>query len=194
MSRPHPDVDAFVRSAERWQAVIRKLRAVLLDCGLDEEFKWAKPCYTHERKNVAIVQPFEEHCALMFFDGALLEDPRGLLRRQGPHSRSARRLEFTRESDVKKTLVRDFVGQAIAAKQQGRRSVVAAENELVLPTELVAAMEQDRELAEAFRGLTPGRQRGYVLHIGAAKQSATRAARVARCSPRILEGKGLRDR
>jgi uncharacterized protein YdeI (YjbR/CyaY-like superfamily) len=187
-------VDAVVHRATEWQAEIRKLRSILLDCGLDEELKWGKPCFGFEGRNVAIIQPFKRHCALLFFQGALLKDTHDLLRSQGANTRSAMRLEFTSEAQIRKTVVRSYVKQAIAVAKAGLKVDLDATPEPGHPEELTLALEKDRRLAKAFRALTPGRQRAYVLHFAGAKQSRTRAARIEKCTPRILSGKGLNDR
>jgi len=194
MSERNPRVDAFVRRAERWQSEIAELRALLLACGLDEELKWGKPCFTLRGSNVAIIQPFKQHCALMFFKGVLLEDTHGLLRSQGANTRSAMRLEFTSEATVDEAAVRSYVEQAIAVEESGLEVDLEESSEPELPDELTQALRNDPELAQAFRGLTPGRRRGYVLHFAGAKQSKTRSARIERCVPKILAGKGMNDR
>lgn len=192
--KPHPKVDAFVRGAESWRAEIEKLRGILLACGLEESLKWRKPCYSIDGSNVAILQPFRRFCALMFFQGTLLEDTHGLLRSQGENTQAAMRLEFTEPSEIKKTVVRDYVKQAIELRRQGQQVELRAKDELELPAELEQVFREDRKLEAAFRALTPGRQRGYVLHFAGAKQSKTRFARIEKCAPRILEGKGRNDR
>lgn len=194
MSSPDSAVTDFVNRAGPWRCVIEKLRAVLLDCGLTEGLKWGKPCYTIDGRNVAIIQPFKAHCALMFFKGVLLEDTHDQLRRQGPNSQSARRLEFDCVEAIKKTVVSAYVKQAVAIERSGRDVRRDATEKLVFPKELVDALGADGKLSTAFHALTPGRQRGYVLHFGGAKQSKTRAARIEKCIPRILAGKGMRDR
>ncbi len=193
MSAPSSKVDAFVSRAKAWRGEIQKLRSILLECGLDEDLKWGKPCFLFEGHNVAIIQPFKEHCALMFFKGALLRDTHGRLRSQGQNTQSAMRLEFTSEAQVTKAIVKSYANQAIAVEKAGLTVDFKAKRELELPEELTEALRRDRKLAKAFRALTPGRQRGYVLHVTGAKQSATRAARIERCAPRILAGLGLHD-
>lgn len=193
MSAPNPDVDAYVSRAKAWRGEIQKLRSILLDCGLDEALKWGKPCFTFEGKNIAIIQPFKAHCALMFFKGALLEDTHGLLRSQGENTQSAMRLEFTREAQITKKVVKSYVTQAIAVEQAGLDVEFKAKHELELPEELTEILKKDRKLAKAFDALTPGRRRGYVLHVAGAKQSRTRTARIEKCIPRILAGKGMHD-
>ncbi len=189
-----PAVDAYLDRATAWRGEMRKLRAILLECGLEEGLKWGKPCFQLEGKNVAILQPFRKHCALMFFRGALLEDTHGLLRSQGPNSRSAMRLEFTDEAGIRKTVVRSYVKQAMAVERAGLRVDLEATREPELPEELTRALRKDRALAKAFASLTPGRRRAYVLHFTGAKQSRTRVARIERCTPKILAGVGPNGR
>ncbi len=194
MSAPSSKIDAFVRRAKKWQGETQKLRSILLDCGLDEDLKWGQPCFTFAGRNVAIIQPFKEHCSLMFFKGALLQDTYGLLHSQGEHTQSARRLEFTIEAQIKKTVVESYVKQAIAVEQAGLKVDFKAKHELELPEELTRILKKDRRLAKAFHALTPGRRRGYVLHFTGATQSKTRTARIEKCIPKILAGKGMHDR
>jgi uncharacterized protein YdeI (YjbR/CyaY-like superfamily) len=193
MSTPNPSVDAFVSRAKAWRGEIQKLRSILLACGLDEELKWGKPCFMFEGKNVAIIQPFKEHCSLLFFKGALLEDTHGLLRSQGENTQSALRLEFTSEAQVKKTVLASYVKQAILVEKAGLTVEFKAKRELELPEELTQILKRDRKLANAFHSLTPGRQRAYVIHFTGAKKSETRSARIEKCVPQILAGKGMND-
>ena len=194
MATQSPKVDAFVGRAKTWQGEIQKLRSIMLECGLDEELKWGKPCFAFEGKNVAIIQPFKQHCSLMFFKGALLKDTHGLLRSQGENTQSALRLEFTSEAQVKKAVVAAYVKQAIAVEKSGLKVDFKAKRELELPEELTKILKKDRALAKAFQALTPGRQRAYVMHFSAAKQPATRTARIEKAAPQILAGKGMNDR
>lgn len=147
-----------------------------------------------EGNNVAIIQPFKEHCSLMFFKGALIRDPHGLLRSQGRNTQSAMRLEFTGKDQIRKAVVRTYVKQAIAVEKAGLKVDFKAKRELEIPEEFAEILNKDSELAQAFHALTPGRQRGYVLHFTGAKQSRTRTARIEKCIPRILAGKGMNDR
>ena len=194
MTTRNPRVDTFVSRAKRWRGEIKKLRSILLDCGLSEDLKWGKPCYLFEAKNVAIIQPFKEHCALMFFKGSLLEDTHGLLRSQGENTQSALRLELRSEAEIEEAVVRSYVEQAIAVEKAGLEVDFKAKRELELPEELVRMQTENRELAKAFAALTPGRQRAYVLYFTGAKQSKTRSARIEKHIPRILAGKGIHDR
>jgi len=189
-------VDEYAARLERWRDEFAALRTLLSATELTEAFKWRKPCYTHAGRNIAIFQPFNELCALMFFKGALLDDPRGLLREQGADSRSSLRLEFRSLADVTSTrsALRDLVTDAVRVEQAGLRVPEApppAPRDY--PGELVSLMEADPAFRDAFERLTPGRRRGYLLHFNAAKRSATRAARIERVRDRIMEGFGLHD-
>jgi uncharacterized protein YdeI (YjbR/CyaY-like superfamily) len=188
------DVDAYLACSEQWPEEVAALRGILLGCGLGEVIKWGKPCYTDDGRNIVIVQEFKDFVALMFFKGALLDDPDGVLEAQGPNSRSARRMEFTSVDDVTRSVgtIQAYVAQAVEVEQSGAEVGPAPEEELA--EELQERLDQDPALKEAFESLTPGRRRAYNLHISGAKQSKTRAARVDKHIPRILEGKGLNDR
>lgn len=190
----YDDVDAYLGDAKRWPGEIRALRPLLLDCGLDEQIKWGKPCYVHDGANICIVQEMKGFLALMFFKGALLDDPDGVLEAQGPSSRSAMRIRFTSTNDVVRLsdAVRTCVAAAIAVEEAGLEVSPAPEPDLA--DELREALARDPALAAAFDGLTRGRRREVNLHIAGAKQAATRQTRVERCIPMILAGKGMRDR
>jgi uncharacterized protein YdeI (YjbR/CyaY-like superfamily) len=189
-------VDKYAAGLERWRDEFVALRTILSDTELTEAFKWRKPCYTHAGKNIVIFQPFEDRCALMFFKGALLNDPKALLREQGENSRSSLRLEFGSVADVTsmKSALGDLVADAIRIQQAGLRvEKPAPPSDRDYPDELVALIEADPAFRDAFKRLTPGRQRGYLLHFNAAKQSATRAARIERVQDRIMDGFGMHD-
>ena len=194
MSSQNSKIDAFVNRAKDWQVEIQTLRSILLDCGLDEELKWGKPCFTFEGHNLAIIQPFKQHCSLMFFKGALIQDTHKLLRSQGDNTQSAMRLEFTSKDQIKKSVVKSYVKQAIAVEKAGLKVDFKAKRELEFPEELTQILNKDSRLSKAFYALTPGRQRGYVLHFTGAKQSKTRIARIEKSIPNILAGKGINDR
>lgn len=188
------DVEASIERSARWSAELRAVRRILLGCGLTEAIKWGKPCYGHDGRNIAILQEMKDFLALMFFKGALLDDPDGVLEEQGANTRSARRVRFTSVDDVRRSAgaVEALVKDAIRVEEAGLE--VGPPPELVLVAELAERLDADPRLRAAFDGLTPGRQRAYHLHVSAAKQPATRAARAEQCVPRILAGKGLRDR
>lgn len=189
-----PKVSAYIERSDMWPAEMRALRPILLGRGLTEELKWRKPCYSHEGKNIAILQEMKDFLALMFFKGALLSNAEGLLEEQGPNSRSAKRIRFMSVDDVVRLAeaVKAYVEEAIDVEAAGLQ--VGPAPELALVEELARRLDQDPTLGAAFRSLTPGRQREYHLHISEAKQATTREARVDKCAPRILDGKGLRDR
>lgn len=189
-------VDEYAARLERWRDEFAALRTVLLDTELTEAFKWHKPCYTHAGKNIVIFQPMNDVCALMFFKGALLHDPQALLREQGEHSRSSLRLEICSVADVTsmESALRDLVAEAIRVEQAGLRvEDPAPPTHRDYPNELLALMDADPGFRDAFERLTPGRQRGYLLHFNGAKQSATRSARIERVRDRVMEGFGLHD-
>ena len=187
-------VDDYINRSEQWPAEISALRPVLLGCGLTEELKWAKPCYTHDGSNIAILQEMKDFLALMFFKGSLLADPDGVLEDQGPNSRSARRMCFTSVDDVveRSDVVGALVREAIDIERAGLQ--VAPAPDLVLVEELGRRLDEDPDLRAAFDALTPGRRREYHLYISDAKKPETREARIDRCVPKILAGKGFRDR
>lgn len=189
----NPKVDAYIERSEKWPEEMTDLRPVLLACGLTEEMKWGKPCYSHEGKNIAIIQEMNDFLSLMFFKGALLEDPAGVLEEQGPNSRSARRIRFTSVEDVARLsdAVKGLVDEAIDVEEAGLK--VGPAPELALVEELRIRLKDDPTFRAAFGALTPGRQREYTLYFSDAKQSTTRTARVDRYAQQILDGKGLRE-
>jgi uncharacterized protein YdeI (YjbR/CyaY-like superfamily) len=191
-----PQVAEYIERMGAWRAELEALRPVLLGAGLDEELKWRKPCYTHGGSNVVIFQPFKELCALMFFKGALLEDPDGALKEQGDNTRSALRLEFRCVADVAgaKTTIAALVQDAIRVEQAGLSVPKRAPaDDEPCPEELGMLLDQDPALRDAWERLTPGRRRGWLLHFNAAKRSETRVARIERATPRIFEGFGMHD-
>jgi uncharacterized protein YdeI (YjbR/CyaY-like superfamily) len=187
-------VDAYIAGSDKWPNEIAALRPVLLGAGLDEHIKWRKPCYSHAGKNIVIVQEMKKFLALMFFKGALLEDPEGILREQGPNSRSARRIEFTSVADVERLAgtVAAYLQEAIDIAEA--RLTIDAPPPLQLAGELRERLDADPELRTAFESLTPGRRREYNLYFAGAKKPETRAARVEKYADKILAGKGMRDR
>jgi uncharacterized protein YdeI (YjbR/CyaY-like superfamily) len=190
----NPDVDAHIERSEAWRAEMTGIRAILLGCGLEERLRWGKPCYAHDGRNVVILQQMKDFLALMFFKGALMDDPHGLLEEQGPNSRSARRIRVTGERDVDRLreVLPAYVREAVAVEERGLEAGPAPEPEPV--PELRERLERDAALRAAFEGLTPGRRREYHLHLAGAKRAATRTARIEACAARILDGRGLRDR
>ncbi|WP_420452081.1 YdeI/OmpD-associated family protein [Ilumatobacter sp.] len=191
----HPDVDAYLLDSDRWPDEITALRPILLSRGLTETIKWGKPCYcTGGGENVVLIQEFSDHLALMFFRGVLLDDPEQVLHAQGPNTHGPKRMEFTSVGDVESIaeVIATYVDAAIHHAEAGTELPPRPEEELA--TELSERLADDDELAEAFEHLTPGRQREYNLHVSGAKRTETRKRRIDGVVPRILEGRGLRDR
>ena len=190
----YTDVDEYIARSEQWPEEMAALRPTLLGCGLTEEIKWGKPCYTHDGSNIVILQEMKEFLAMMFFKGALLSDPDGVLEEQGPNSRSARRIPFTSVDEVHRRAdtVKAYLGEAIDVELKGL--TISPAPELVLVDEFQQRLDEDSALEAAFEALTPGRRREYNLYFSAAKQAKTRVARIEKHAQRILDGKGLRDR
>ena len=187
-------VDDYIAHSEQWPDEVAALRSVLVGCDLEEAVKWGKPCYTRNGSNIVLVQEFKDFLALMFFKGALLDDPEEVLEAQGPNSRSARRMCFRSVDDVtsRTETIRSYIAQAVEVEESGAE--VGPPEELELVQELQDRLDADPALAAAFESLTPGRQRAYNLHIGGAKRAETRRGRVEKHVPRILQGKGPNDR
>jgi len=195
MNRKNPRVDAFLRKAKSWQAEMAQLRTILLGCPLTEELKWGKPCYTFENSNVVIVQGFKEYCALLFPKGVLLKDPKSILIQQTENVQAARQLRFTtvREIVQLKPVIKSYIDEAIAVEKANLEVTYKKTSEFKIPAELQDRLNEDLAFKRAFKALTPGRQRGYLLYFSGAKQSKTREARIEKCMPQILESKGLHD-
>ncbi|MFN6137611.1 MAG: YdeI/OmpD-associated family protein [Planctomycetota bacterium] len=178
-----------------WQAEIKFLREMMLKGGLVEEIKWSVPCYTFRGKNIAVVAALKDHCCLSFFKGAGLDDPSSILERPGENSQAARVLRLTSTKQIRGLgpIIESFIQQAIALEDSGYKPPTVSPAQMDWPTELVCVLEGDPRLREAFEALTPGRQRGYLLHIAGAKQSKTRIDRIEKNRERILKGLGLHD-
>jgi uncharacterized protein YdeI (YjbR/CyaY-like superfamily) len=194
MNRTNPKVDAFFKRAKQWKEEMEALRAIALDCGLTEELKWGKPCYTLQESNVVIIQGFKEFCALLFCKGALLKDGSGILEKPGENTQAARRIPFTSVGQIagKARILKAYLREAVEAEEEGLE-VEFKKDPDPMPDELQNKLGELPALNAAFRALTPGRQRAYILYFAGAKQSKTRASRVEKCIPRILAGKGLND-
>jgi uncharacterized protein YdeI (YjbR/CyaY-like superfamily) len=173
----------------------KALQAIALSCGLSEETKWGKPCYTLEGKNIVLIQRFNKYIALMFFKGALLKDPETLLSRIGKHMQAPRQLRFSAVDEVTrlKPTIKAYIEEAIQLERTGATVQLKNASDYKIPDELQMKLNTDPALKKAFAALTPGRRKGYIFQIAAAKQSTTRAARVEKYTPHILAGKGLND-
>ena len=194
-SKTNPKVDAFIRDAKRWQAELKKLREILLESELTEEFKWYQPCYTFQGKNVVVISGMKESCAFALFKGALLKDAHGVLTAPGKNSQSTRWIKFTsvREVVEMKTILKAYIREAIEVERSGLKLKLRKTSDLKFPEEFQTMLDEFPELKAAFKGLTPGRQRAYIFHFSAPKQSKTRESRVQKYMPHILKGKGLLD-
>lgn len=192
---PNPKADAFFKNLADWREELLALRAILTDTALVEDFKWSSPVYTHDGANLAIIWGFKDRATLGFFKGVLLTDPEGVLEPPGDNSRSSRIMNFTdpKQIGALEKVIRDYVAEAIENEKKGLK-VDFPKDDLDYPPELVARLEGDAEFRAAFEGLTPGRQRGWVLHFSDAKQPETRERRIGKAAPKILAGKGMQDR
>ena len=194
-SKMNPKVDVYLRNAKKWRKEMEKLRRILLGCQLTEELKWGKPCYMFQTSNVVVILPLKEYCALLFCKGALLKDAHGILVKAGENTQAARQIRFThlREIVERETILKAYIHQAIEVEKGGLKVNYKKITEFKIPEELQKKLDEIPALKTAFKALTPGRQRGYLLYFSAAKQSKTRESRVEKCRQQILNGKGLND-
>jgi uncharacterized protein YdeI (YjbR/CyaY-like superfamily) len=194
-TRMNPKVDGYLRKAKKWQEELKKLRTIVLDCQLTEELKWGVPCYTLEKNNIVLIHVFKEYCALLFFKGALLKDDKGILIQQTKNVQAARQIRFTnvREIVEMETILKAYVHEAMEVENAGLKVTLKKTAEFIIPEEFQKKLDDIPSLKTAFAALTPGRQRGYLLHFAAPKQSKTREMRVEKCMRQILKGKGLND-
>lgn len=196
----NPKVDFYFTKA-KWQKELELLRTIVLDCGLTEELKWGCPCYTlttpggKQKSNIVLIHVFKEYCALLFFKGALLNNAHGLLIQQTEQVQSARQIRFTTVKEVAKLkpILKACIYEAIEVEKAGLKVPLKKTAAYPVPEEFQNKLNKNAALKKAFTSLTPGRQRGYLLHFAAPKQSKTREARVEKCMPQILKGKGLND-
>jgi uncharacterized protein YdeI (YjbR/CyaY-like superfamily) len=193
--RTNPKVDLFLNEAKQWREEFKKLRGIVLGCPLTEELKWGYPCYTWQDKNIVLIHGFKEYCALLFFKGALLKDPQGILIRQTENVQSSRQVRFTHIKEIV-ALANDlkaYVLEAIEVEKSGLKVKMKKPSEFKMAEEFKKKLEESPALKAAFYGLTPGRQRAYLLYFSSAKQPQTRETRVEKCVKPILRGKGLND-
>jgi uncharacterized protein YdeI (YjbR/CyaY-like superfamily) len=193
-SRMNPKVDFFFK-ADKWQAEFKKLRTIILDCGLTEELKWGVPCYTLDGKNIVLIHGFKEYCAILFVNGALLKDAKGILIQQTQNVQAARQVRFTNVREIAKieTILKEYIRQAIEAEKAGLKVDYKKTKEFKMPEEFQKRLDADPALRTAFEALTPGRQRAYLLYFSTPKQSKTREARIEKCIEPISDGLGLND-
>jgi uncharacterized protein YdeI (YjbR/CyaY-like superfamily) len=194
-SRMNSKVDGYLSKAKKWQEELEKLRMIFLDCQLTEELKWGKPCYTFQKRNIVVILPLKEHCALLFCKGALLNDANGILIKPGENTQAGRQIRFTnvREIVEMETILKAYIYEAIEVEKAGLKVNFKKITELIIPEEVQNKLDEIPALKTAFDALTPGRQRAYILYFSAPKQSKTRVSRVEKCMQQILNGKGLND-
>lgn len=189
-------VDQFLERASKWQEEMSLLRNICLECELDEDFKWKHPCYTFQGKNIVIIHGFKEYCALLFHKGALLGDAENILIQQTENVQAARQIRFKNLKEViaLESIIKDYILEAIEVEKAGLKVDMKPTAAYEVPEELHLKFDEDRELEEAFKALTPGRQRGYLLYFSQAKQSKTRLSRIEKSRDKIMAGKGYNDR
>lgn len=191
----NPKVDFYFNKAQQWQEELAQLRSIALDCGLTEVLKWGCPCYTYQDSNIVLIHDFKEYCAFLFFKGALLQDTNGILVQQTENVQAARQIRFSslREIREQESILKTYIYEAIEVEKAGLKVVLKKSSEFAVAEEFQQKLDEIPALKTAFEALTPGRQRAYLLHFSAPKQSKTREARVENCIPQILNGKGLND-
>jgi len=191
----NPKVKDFMDKSKQWGDEYRKLREIVLDCGLTEDFKWRVPCYTSEDKNIVMIHGFKEYCAMLFPKGALLKDPEKILIQQTENVQSARQVRFTSLDEIEELepILKGYIKEAIEVENAGLEVDFKKTSEFNMPVEFREKLDKDPGLNTAFHALTPGRQRGYLLYFSAPKQSKTRELRIEKYEQQILAGKGLND-
>ena len=196
MNRMNPKVDVYLSKAQKWQEEFEKLRMIILDCGLTEELKWGKPCYTFEKRNIVLIHGFKEYCAVLFFKGVLLKDAMNILISQTENTQATRQIRFTDVDEIveMEPILKAYIDEAIEVEKAGLEVDYKKTTEFKMPEEFQNKLDENPDLKTAFEALTPGRQRAYLLYFSAPKQSKTRESRVEKCMPQILNGKGLNDR
>jgi len=191
----NPKVDWFFSKDTKWQKEYEKLRTIILDCGLIEELKWGCPCYTFQNTNIVLIHGFKEYCALLFFKGALLNDPNGILIQQTKNVQSARQIRFTNAREIVKRekILKAYVYEAIEVEKAGLKVKLKKTSEYKIPEEFQKKLNKTPALKTAFDALTPGRQRAYIFYFSQPKLSKTRESRIEKSMKQILNGKGLND-
>jgi len=191
----NPKVDVFISKAQKWQEEFERLRMIILDCQLTEELKWGVPCYTFQNSNIVLIHGFKEYCALLFIKGSLLQDDHNILIQQTEHVQAGRQIRFTNVQEIIaiEPILKAYIYEAIEVEKAGLKVELKKPAEFKTSEEFQCKLDEIPALKTAFEALTPGRQRAYLLHFSAPKQSKTRESRVEKCIPQILNGKGLDD-
>lgn len=188
-------VNNFLYKAKQWKAEMELLRAIIISCNLDEDYKWMHPCYTFEGKNIVLIHEFKEYCALLFFKGVLMKDKHNLLIQQTENVQDRRQLRFTNINEIEstKSIIIDYVKEAIEIEKSGQKIIYKKTDEFEMPIEFHQILQNDESIHQAFYNLTAGRQRAYLLYFSSAKQASTRIKRIESYLPKILDGKGKDD-
>lgn len=196
MKKMNPKVDAFINKEKKWSQEFKKLREIILDCDLMEDFKWGVPCYTFEEKNIVLIHGFKYYCAILFPKGVLLNDPEQILVIQTKNVQAARQVRFTSLQQIEQleSTIKAYVNEAIEVEKAGLKVEYKKTEEFNMPKEFQETLNEMPDLKTAFEALTPGRQRAYLLYFSAPKQSKTKVARIEKSIQRIFEGKGLNDK
>jgi uncharacterized protein YdeI (YjbR/CyaY-like superfamily) len=191
----NPEVDFYFNKAQKWHEEYEKLRMIVLDCGLTEEYKWMHPCYTFQESNIVLIHGFKEYCAILFIKGALLKDAKGILIQQTENVQAGRQIRFTNVQEIveMEPILKAYIQEAIEVEKAGLKVNYKKASEYSMPEEFINKLEEVPGLQDAFYALTPGRQRAYLLYFSEPKQSKTREARIEKYMPQILNGKGLND-
>ncbi len=195
MNGMNPKVDALLSRTTKWREEFGRLREIVLECGLTEELKWGVPCYTLQKSNIVLIHGFKEYCALLFFKGALLKDPEGILIRQTENVQAARQIRFASAQEIvgMESILRTYIQQAIEVEKSGKEVKFKETSEYKIPKEFQNKLDEMPALKTAFEALTPGRQRAYISYFAAPKLSKTRESRVEKYVRQILKGRGLND-
>ena len=190
----NPKVDDHIRNSKLWKDEMNALRAIILNCKLAEDFKWGKPCYSFDGKNVVLIQGFKDYFALLFFKGGIMKDPKQLLIKMGENTQTGRQMRFENVQDIldKKEIIKDYIFDAIEIEESGEKIEIKKEA-TPIPEEFQIKLKENPKLNSAFEALTPGRQRAYLIYFSAPKQSKTRESRIEKSIPNILDGKGMND-
>lgn len=194
-NKDNPKVDSFFNKPRQWGEEFHKLRAIILSCPVNEELKWGWPCYSSEGKNIVLMHGFKEYCALLFFKGVLMKDPKKILIQQTEHVQGPRQVRFTNAKEIAKMapVLKAYVKNAIEVEKSGVKVKLKTISEYKVPEEFQRKLDGNAALKKAYEALTPGRRRNYLFYFSQAKQAQTCEARIEKCVPRILKGKGLNE-
>lgn len=189
------EVDIYFENLTKWQKELTSLRQIIVDCGLNEEFKWMHPCYTYKSKNIVLIHKFKNYCAILFHKGVLLNDQKNILVQQTENTQSARQIRFTSISEIEQleSVIKEYIYEAVEVEKAGIIVKKKKTSDYDVPDELKRQFIENPDFEKAFKNLTEGRQRGYLLHFSKPKQAKTRIARIKANIDRIFKGRGYND-